>query len=273
MVNAVKSVTELGAVSVADERIQRVAMPKWGLSMKPARSSSGWSPRATTVNRGDELARDRDREDRRHARGGPGGRAAPHRRPAGRGDPGRRHDRAARPGRGARRRRSTPRPRRPGAARRRRGRGGGRAEVVDRRASTVGHCRRPWSVTATRWSCWSTATAATRARGCSSRSRSPSGRRTVLRARPARARRVGQGRRRRQARHAGRRGARLPRRGRTSPRRTWSGTRSAARSSTAVAAAAPDRVRSLTLVAPAGFGTEADAEYLRGFAPPRPGGT
>ena len=35
---------------------------------------------------------------------------------------------------------------------------------------------------------------------------------------------------------------------------------------TAVAAAAPDRVRSLTLVAPAGFGTEVDGEYLRVFA-------
>ncbi|HEX4250237.1 MAG TPA: acetoin dehydrogenase dihydrolipoyllysine-residue acetyltransferase subunit [Pseudonocardia sp.] len=34
----------------------------------------------------------------------------------------------------------------------------------------------------------------------------------------------------------------------------------------AVAAAAPDRVASLTLLAPAGFGTAADAEYLRGFA-------
>jgi pyruvate dehydrogenase E2 component (dihydrolipoamide acetyltransferase) len=35
---------------------------------------------------------------------------------------------------------------------------------------------------------------------------------------------------------------------------------------TAVAAAAPDRVASLTLVAPAGFGSEANAAYLRGFA-------
>jgi pyruvate dehydrogenase E2 component (dihydrolipoamide acetyltransferase) len=34
----------------------------------------------------------------------------------------------------------------------------------------------------------------------------------------------------------------------------------------AVAAAEPDRVRSLTLVAPAGFGPDADAGYLRGFA-------
>jgi len=34
----------------------------------------------------------------------------------------------------------------------------------------------------------------------------------------------------------------------------------------AVAAAAPDRVASLTLLAPAGFGSAADAEYLRGFA-------
>jgi pyruvate dehydrogenase E2 component (dihydrolipoamide acetyltransferase) len=34
----------------------------------------------------------------------------------------------------------------------------------------------------------------------------------------------------------------------------------------AVAAAAPDRVASLTLLAPAGFGSGADAEYLRGFA-------
>ena len=34
----------------------------------------------------------------------------------------------------------------------------------------------------------------------------------------------------------------------------------------AVAAAAPDRVASLTLLAPAGFGAAADAEYLRGFA-------
>jgi pyruvate dehydrogenase E2 component (dihydrolipoamide acetyltransferase) len=34
----------------------------------------------------------------------------------------------------------------------------------------------------------------------------------------------------------------------------------------AVAARAPDRVRSLTLVAPAGFGPDADTEYLRGFA-------
>jgi pyruvate dehydrogenase E2 component (dihydrolipoamide acetyltransferase) len=34
----------------------------------------------------------------------------------------------------------------------------------------------------------------------------------------------------------------------------------------AVAAAAPDRVRSLTLIAPVGFGSEVDAEYLRGFA-------
>jgi pyruvate dehydrogenase E2 component (dihydrolipoamide acetyltransferase) len=34
----------------------------------------------------------------------------------------------------------------------------------------------------------------------------------------------------------------------------------------AVAATAPDRVRSLTLVAPAGFGADADAGYLRGFA-------
>jgi pyruvate dehydrogenase E2 component (dihydrolipoamide acetyltransferase) len=34
----------------------------------------------------------------------------------------------------------------------------------------------------------------------------------------------------------------------------------------AVAARSPDRVRSLTLVAPAGFGPEADVEYLRGFA-------
>jgi len=33
-----------------------------------------------------------------------------------------------------------------------------------------------------------------------------------------------------------------------------------------VAAAHPDRVRSLTLVAPAGFGPEVDADYLRGFA-------
>ncbi len=35
---------------------------------------------------------------------------------------------------------------------------------------------------------------------------------------------------------------------------------------TAAAAAAPDRVRSLTLVAPAGFGPEVNAAYLRGFA-------
>jgi pyruvate dehydrogenase E2 component (dihydrolipoamide acetyltransferase) len=35
---------------------------------------------------------------------------------------------------------------------------------------------------------------------------------------------------------------------------------------TAVAAGAPDRVASLTLVAPAGFGSEANAAYLRGFA-------
>jgi pyruvate dehydrogenase E2 component (dihydrolipoamide acetyltransferase) len=35
---------------------------------------------------------------------------------------------------------------------------------------------------------------------------------------------------------------------------------------TAVAAAAPDRVRSLTLVAPAGFGSDVDADYLRAFA-------
>jgi pyruvate dehydrogenase E2 component (dihydrolipoamide acetyltransferase) len=35
---------------------------------------------------------------------------------------------------------------------------------------------------------------------------------------------------------------------------------------TAVAASAPERVRSLTLVAPAGFGTEVDGEYLRVFA-------
>ncbi|MGV9631260.1 acetoin dehydrogenase dihydrolipoyllysine-residue acetyltransferase subunit [Streptomyces sp. NPDC003487] len=35
---------------------------------------------------------------------------------------------------------------------------------------------------------------------------------------------------------------------------------------TAAAAAAPDRVRSLTLVSPAGFGPEIDAGYLRGFA-------
>lgn len=34
----------------------------------------------------------------------------------------------------------------------------------------------------------------------------------------------------------------------------------------AAAARSPERVRSLTLVAPAGFGTEADVEYLRGFA-------
>jgi pyruvate dehydrogenase E2 component (dihydrolipoyllysine-residue acetyltransferase) len=34
----------------------------------------------------------------------------------------------------------------------------------------------------------------------------------------------------------------------------------------AVAATEPDRVRSLTLVAPAGFGADADAGYLRGFA-------
>src|SRR5882757_3646368 len=34
----------------------------------------------------------------------------------------------------------------------------------------------------------------------------------------------------------------------------------------AVAARAPDRVASLTLLAPAGFGQDADAEYLRGFA-------
>lgn len=36
--------------------------------------------------------------------------------------------------------------------------------------------------------------------------------------------------------------------------------------SAAVAMAAPDRVASLTLLAPAGYGSEADAEYLRGFA-------
>jgi pyruvate dehydrogenase E2 component (dihydrolipoamide acetyltransferase) len=35
---------------------------------------------------------------------------------------------------------------------------------------------------------------------------------------------------------------------------------------TAVAAGAPDRAASLTLVAPAGFGPEANADYLRGFA-------
>jgi len=34
----------------------------------------------------------------------------------------------------------------------------------------------------------------------------------------------------------------------------------------AAAARAPDRVASLTLLAPAGFGPDADAEYLRGFA-------
>ncbi|MGW1680984.1 acetoin dehydrogenase dihydrolipoyllysine-residue acetyltransferase subunit [Saccharopolyspora sp. NPDC002376] len=34
---------------------------------------------------------------------------------------------------------------------------------------------------------------------------------------------------------------------------------------TAVAARTPDRVRSLTLVAPAGYGTEVNADYLRGF--------
>ncbi len=36
--------------------------------------------------------------------------------------------------------------------------------------------------------------------------------------------------------------------------------------SAAVAKAAPERVASLTLLAPAGYGAEADAEYLRGFA-------
>ena len=36
--------------------------------------------------------------------------------------------------------------------------------------------------------------------------------------------------------------------------------------SAAVAKSAPDRVVSLTLLAPAGYGTQADAEYLRGFA-------
>jgi pyruvate dehydrogenase E2 component (dihydrolipoamide acetyltransferase) len=36
--------------------------------------------------------------------------------------------------------------------------------------------------------------------------------------------------------------------------------------SAAVAKAAPDRVASLTLLSPAGYGVEADAEYLRGFA-------
>lgn len=36
--------------------------------------------------------------------------------------------------------------------------------------------------------------------------------------------------------------------------------------SAAVAKAAPDKVASLTLLAPAGYGTEADVEYLRGFA-------
>ena len=35
---------------------------------------------------------------------------------------------------------------------------------------------------------------------------------------------------------------------------------------TAVAAAAPDRVSALTLVAPVGFGSRVDAAYLRGFA-------
>jgi pyruvate dehydrogenase E2 component (dihydrolipoamide acetyltransferase) len=35
---------------------------------------------------------------------------------------------------------------------------------------------------------------------------------------------------------------------------------------TAVAVARPDKVRSLTLVAPAGFGPDVDADYLRGFA-------
>ena len=34
----------------------RVTMPKWGLSMQPARSSAGSRPRATTVSVGDELA-------------------------------------------------------------------------------------------------------------------------------------------------------------------------------------------------------------------------
>jgi pyruvate dehydrogenase E2 component (dihydrolipoyllysine-residue acetyltransferase) len=35
---------------------------------------------------------------------------------------------------------------------------------------------------------------------------------------------------------------------------------------TAAAAAAPDKVSALTLVAPAGFGSQVDAGYLRGFA-------
>ena len=40
----------------------------------------------------------------------------------------------------------------------------------------------------------------------------------------------------------------------------------------AVAKAAPDKVASLTLIAPAGYGDQIDADYLRGFAAARPGG-
>ena len=53
---------------------------------------------------------------------------------------------------------------------------------------------------------------------------------------------------------------------RASSGRTWWGTRSAARSSRPSPQAAPGKVASLTLLAPAGYGAEADAEYLRGFA-------
>ena len=58
-----------------------------------------------------------------------------------------------------------------------------------------------------------------------------------------------------------------------SPGRTWWGTRWAARSSRPRRKAAPEKVASLTLLAPAGYGPDADAEYLRGFAAAVSGGS
>ena len=158
--------------AMTDERILRVTMPKWGLSMKTGKIVEWFVAEGDTIAKGDDVV-DIETDKIAGTPGVAGRRAAPadHRR-AGRGPAGRGRARRGRAGRGRRRRRR--RGRRGGEGGDRvRGAGGGRGSAAaarrGRRADDLlldagrRAAASPW--------CWCTGSAATRTRGCSCSSR------------------------------------------------------------------------------------------------------